>query len=271
MLHLPKTWAARVGAAIFCTALAGLMSGSVALAQSKPVVVFAAASLKNALDEIGEAWQRDTGKAVTVSFAASNTLAKQIEAGAPADVFFSADLDWMDDLDKKKLIQTQSRSNLLGNRIALIAPKDSTVDLAVKPGFELANALAGGRLAMGNVDAVPAGKYGKAALERLGVWADVKDKVAQAESVRAALLLVSRGEAPLGIVYQTDAAADPNVKIVAAFPEDTHPPIIYPVALTAAETNPDAAAFLAFLRSGKARPLFEKQGFTIMDKSASGS
>ncbi|MGO4705622.1 molybdate ABC transporter substrate-binding protein [Microvirga sp. 2MCAF38] len=251
--------------------LATLVGVPKANAQGQDVVIFAAASLKNALDDIGSAWERDTGKKISISYAASNTLAKQIEAGAPADIFFSADLDWMDYLVKKDLIETKSRSSLLGNRIVLIAPKDSKANLSLQPGLDLAKALEGGRLAMGNVDAVPAGKYGKAALEKLGAWDGVKDKVAQAESVRAALLLVSRGEAPLGIVYQTDAAADPNVKIVAAFPEDSYPPIIYPVAVTKASSNADAGAFLAFLRSAKAKPLFEKQGFTFLDKPASSS
>ncbi|MBF9233627.1 molybdate ABC transporter substrate-binding protein [Microvirga sp. BT350] len=252
-------------------ALAGVCMTSGAYAQSKDVVVFAAASLKNALDDINAAWEKETGKKAVVSYAASNALAKQIEAGAPADLFFSADLDWMDYVASKNLIQTESRSNLLGNSIVLVAPKDSTVQVSIERGFDLAAALGSGRLAMGNVDAVPAGKYGKAALEKLGAWNGVKDKVAQAESVRAALVLVSRGEAPLGIVYRTDAASDPSVKIVGTFPAESHPPIIYPVALLKASANPDAQAFLTYMRSTKARSLFEKQGFTFMDKPVSGS
>jgi molybdate transport system substrate-binding protein len=226
--------------------------------------VFAAASLKNALDEAAAQWQRESGKKVVISYAASNTLIKQIEQGAPADMFISADLDWMDYGQQKGLIKPDTRSNLLGNRLVLVAPKDSNVTADIKPGFDLAALLKGGRLAMGNVDAVPAGKYGKASLEKLGAWDGVKDKVAQAESVRAALLLVARGEAPLGIVYQTDAAADPTVKIVGTFPENTHPPIIYPIALTKESTNPDALAFLNFIRSPAARPIFERQGFTVL-------
>jgi molybdate transport system substrate-binding protein len=201
---------------------------------------------------------------VVISYAASNTLIKQIEQGAPADIFISADLDWMDYGQQKDLIKPDSRSNLLGNRLVLIAPKDSSVSANIQPGFDLAALLKGGRLAMGNVDAVPAGKYGKASLEKLGVWDSVKDKIAQAESVRAALLFVSRGEAPLGIVYQTDATADPSVKIVATFPENTHPPIIYPVALTKESANVDAQAFLNYLRSPAARAAFERQGFTVL-------
>jgi molybdate transport system substrate-binding protein len=235
-----------------------------AAAQNRDLLVFAAASLKNALDEAAAQWQRESGKKVVISYAASNTLIKQIEQGAPADMFISADLDWMDYGQQKGLIKPDTRSNLLGNRLVLIAPKDSNISANIQPGFDLVALLKGGRLAMGNVDAVPAGKYGKASLERLGAWDGVKDKIAQAESVRAALLLVARGEAPLGIVYQTDAAADPTVKIVGTFPENTHPPIIYPIALTKDSTNPDALAFLNFIRSPAARPIFERQGFTVL-------
>lgn len=258
------------------TAVAVLLLGaaplSQAAAQGRDVVVFAAASLKNALDEINAAWTRESGgKKATISYAASPALAKQIEQGAPADLFASADLDWMDYVQGKGLIRPHTRVNLLGNRIVLIAAKDAKVTVALAPGLTLSGVLGGGRLAMANVNAVPAGKYGKAALEKLGAWEGVKDKIAQAENVRAALLFVSRGEAPLGIVYQTDAASDPNVKIVGTFPEDTHPPIIYPVAVTKASANPDAEAFLDFLRSGVARAAFERQGFTVLNRPASGS
>jgi molybdate transport system substrate-binding protein len=235
-----------------------------ALAQVKDPLVFAAASLKNALDEIAAQWQRENGKKVVISYAASNTLIKQIEQGAPADMFISADLDWMDYGQQKNLIDTQTRSNLLSNRIVLVAPKNATTTLSITPGFDLASALKGSRLAMANVDAVPAGKYGKAALEKLGAWDGVKDKIAQADNVRAALLLVSRGEAPIGIVYQTDAASDAAVKIIGTFPEDSHPPIIYPVALTKTSTNPDARAFLRYIHSPAAKPAFERQGFTVL-------
>lgn len=237
-----------------------------AQAQPKDLVIFAAASLKNALDEASAAWVKQTGKpAPKISYAASNALARQLEQGAPADLFLSADLDWMDYAASKTLIRPETRVTLLANRIALIAPSDSTATVALAPGVDLSAALAGGKLAMGNVDSVPAGKYGKAALEKLGGWDKVKGQVAQADNVRAALLLVSRGEAPLGIVYQTDAIADPNVKIVGTFPEDAHPPIIYPVALTANTNNPDADAFLAYMKSAKARPLFAAQGFAVFD------
>jgi molybdate transport system substrate-binding protein len=250
------------------TAAAGLLACAVAeppaRAQSGDVLVFAAASLKNALDDVAAQWQRDSGKKVTISYAASNMLIKQIEQGAPADIFVSADLDWMDYGQQKDLIKPDTRSNLLGNRLVLVAPKDSNLGTTIAPGFNLAALLKDGRLAMASVDAVPAGKYGKAALEKLGAWDGVKDKVAQAENVRATLLLVSRGEAPLGIVYQTDAAADPGVKIIGTFPENSHPPIIYPIALTKTSTNADAKAFLAYVHSPAARAAFEKQGFTVL-------
>jgi molybdate transport system substrate-binding protein len=238
--------------------------GSAATAQSQPVLVFAAASLKNALDEIAGQWARETNKQARISYAASSALAKQIEGAAPADIFISADLDWMDYVGQRKLIKPESRANLLGNRIVLIADKDSKAEAKIEPGFPLKTLLGNGRLSMANVASVPAGKYGKASLEALGVWSSVQDRIAQAENVRAALLLVSRGEAPLGIVYRTDAASDPNVRIVGAFPESTHPPIVYPVALIASSANPDAAAFVAYLRSPGAMASFEKQGFTVL-------
>ena len=243
-----------------------------AQAQAKELVIFAAASLKNALDEAAATWVKETGKpAPKISYAASSALAKQLEQGAPADIFLSADLDWMDYVAGKKLIKPDSRVSLLANRIALIAPQDATAKVTLAPGVDLTAALGGSRLAMANVDSVPAGKYGKAALEKLGGWDKVKDKIAQADNVRGALLLVSRGEAPLGIVYATDAAADPKVKVIATFPEETHPPIIYPMAQTADSANPDAAAFLSFLRGPAARGFFEKQGFTVLNKPASAS
>jgi molybdate transport system substrate-binding protein len=243
-----------------------------AQAQSKELVIFAAASLKNALDEASAAWVRETGKAAPkISYAASSVLAKQLEQGAPADLFLSADLDWMDYAAGKGLIKPETRITLLANRIGLIAPADSTVALTLALGVDLAAALGDGRLAMGNVDSVPAGKYGKAALETLGAWDKVKDKVAQADNVRAALLLVSRGEAPLGIVYTTDAAADPKVRVVATFPQETHPPILYPVAVTKDSVHADAPAFLTWLRGAAPRAAFEKQGFTVLNKPANAS
>lgn len=230
------------------------------------VTVYAAASLKNALDAITAKWRAETGRKAKISYAASSALAKQIENGAPADIFMSADLDWMNYLAQRNLIKADTRHNLLGNRIVLVTAKDSRIGtIKIGPGFPLAEALGSdGRLAMGEVNSVPAGKYGKAALEALGVWPSVSARIAQAESVRAALLLVSRGEAPLGIVYQTDAAADPGVRIVDAFPENTHPAIIYPVALTASSKAADAGSLLAYLDGAAARVEFEKQGFTVL-------
>src|SRR5215510_5428233 len=190
-MTIRRSWLALLGAA----GLAWTAGTLPAVAQGKDVVVFAAASLKNALDDAAGQWQRETGKKVVISYAASNTLIKQIEQGAPADIFISADLDWMDYGQQKDLIKPDTRSNLLGNRLVLIAPKDANLSVDIRPGFDLAAPLKGGRLATANVDAVPAGKYGKAALEKLGAWDGVKDKLAQAESVRAALVLVSRGEA----------------------------------------------------------------------------
>ena len=236
-----------------------------AQARGGDLVVFAAASLKNALDAVNAEWQKETGKKARISYAATSALARQIEAGAPAQVFLSADLRWMDYLADKSLIKPETRSNLLGNRIVLIGPKGKAKAVEIKPGFDLAKLLGDGRLAVANVEAVPAGRYAKAALEKLGVWPSVSAKLAQAENVRVALRLVSRGEAPLGIVYQTDAAADPDVRIVGVFPENSHPRIIYPVALTANAAHPDAPAFLAYIRSAKAKPLFEAQGFTFLN------
>ncbi|RVN82396.1 molybdate ABC transporter substrate-binding protein [Sinorhizobium meliloti] len=232
---------------------------------AEKVTVFAAASLKNALDAINGEWLKQTGKEAIVSYAASSALAKQIEQGAPADVFISADLAWMDYLADRKLIKADTRSNLLGNRIVLVSGKSDAPAVEIEPGLDLAGLLGDGRLAMGAVDSVPAGKYGKAALEKLGLWPNVAGKVAGAESVRAALLLVSRGEAPYGIVYRTDAAADANVKVVGTFPEDSHPPIIYPVAITADSRNADAAAYLEFVRSPEAAALFQAEGFTVLE------
>lgn len=258
------------GLAVAVGGLAAMLLAGVpvAVAQEK-VTVFAAASLKNALDVVNAACEADVGEAATVSYAASSALAKQIEEGAPADVFMSADLDWMKYLSDKNLIKTDTETKLLGNQIVLVAPVDSTVTTIVAPNFDLAGLLGGGRLAMANVDAVPAGKYGKVSLETLGVWASVEGKVAQAENVRAALALVSTGEAPLGIVYKTDAAADPKVKVIATFPEDSHPPIIYPVAQIAGSRDAETPAFLKCLQSAKAKKLFEAQGFTVLAPVAS--
>ena len=233
-------------------------------ADDKGPVVFAAASLKDALDAADAGWTKESGKQVVPSYAASSALAKQIEQGAPADIFISADEDWMNYLAERKLIKPDTRFDLLGNTLVLIAPKDSKIETTIAEGFPLASLLGGGHLAMANTDSVPAGKYGKVALTKLGVWDSVKDKIAQADNVRAALKLVSTGEAPLGIVYGTDAKSDPNVKVIDTFPEGTHPPIIYPIAIMASSTNADAPALLAYLKSAAAQGAFKDQGFKIL-------
>lgn len=236
-----------------------------ALAQGKDVIILAAASLKNALDEASADWSRKTGKTTRIAYAASSALARQIEAGIPADIFISADVPWMDYVAERKLIKPASRTDFLGNQIVLIAGRDSKIDLKIDKGFNLRGALGNdGRLAMGSVEAVPAGRYGKAALEYLGVWPSVSDRVAQAENVRIALTLVSRGEAPLGIVYKTDAASEPAVRLIGTFPSDSHPAIIYPMALLSTSTNPDAQAFIDYLKTPAARPFFEKHGFVVL-------
>lgn len=231
---------------------------SVAHAQDR-VLVFAAASLKNALDEVSAAYARDR---VVVSYGASSTLAKQIENGAPAEVFISADLDWMAYLEKRGLVAEATRRNLLGNQLVLVAPRAQPVKLEPAPGFPIAKALGKGRLAMAEPTSVPAGKYAKAALEKLGVWAQVAGRIAPADNVRSALALVARGEAPLGIVYRSDAQAEPAVMVAGEFPSGSHPAIIYPAA-TLRGAKPGAAGFLAFLSSATARAIFEKHGFTV--------
>ena len=238
-------------------------------ADAKTITVFAAASMKNALDEVDAAYSTKSGVKIVASYAASSVLAKQLEQAAPADVFASADLAWMDYAIRKKAINETTRINLLGNKIVLIAPKGSKIDkVDIAHGFDFAKLIGDGRIAVGDVTSVPAGKYAKAALERLGAWPTAQPKLAMAENVRAALALVSRGEAVLGIVYETDAKVDPGVKIVGSFPEGSHPPIIYPIAATA-NANADTAAYLAFLRSAAAKTIFEKYGFTFLIKPIS--
>jgi molybdate transport system substrate-binding protein len=239
-------------------------AASPATAQEKTLTVFAAASMKNALDDIDAAYTAKTGVKVSASYAASSALAKQIEQGAPADVFVSADTDWMDYAIKQKNINEATRVNLLGNSIVLIAPKDSKIDnVNIGPGFDLAKLAGDGKIATGDVKAVPVGKYAKAALEKLGAWQAAEPKFAMAESVRAALTLVARGEAVLGIVYSTDAKVEPGVKIVGTFPADTHPPIIYPVAATTT-AKPETAEYLNFLKSSAAKTILEKYGFKFL-------
>jgi molybdate transport system substrate-binding protein len=225
--------------------------------------------MKNALDDVDAAFSAKTGVKVSASYAASSVLAKQIEQGAPADIFMSADTDWMDYATAKKAINEATRTNLLGNSIVLIAPKDSKIDkVTIGQGFDLAKLAGNGRIATGDVSAVPVGKYAKAALEKLGAWQAAEPKFAMAESVRAALTLVARGEAVLGIVYATDARVEPDVKIVGTFPADSHPPIIYPVAATS-NARPGATDYLAFLRTPAAKTIFEKYGFTFLIRPSS--
>ena len=237
----------------------------IAAAHAEDVTIFAAASLKNALDDVAASYEAVTGQSVLISYAGSSALAKQIEAGAPADIFFSADLAWMDYLAERDLIQSDSRQTLLGNEIVLVAPADSDASLTLAKGVDIADALGeAGHIAMANVDSVPAGRYGKAAFQWLGIWDAVALRVVQADSVRAALAFVATGEAPLGVVYKTDANSEPKVRVVGVFPPDSHPPILYPAALVASSTNPGAGAFFDYLRSDKAAPAYEKQGFTVV-------
>jgi molybdate transport system substrate-binding protein len=247
-------------------AVAGAFSLIVATSvhAAEKVTVFAAASLKNALDAVSAAWTADTQKETRISYAASSTLAKQIQDGAPADIFFSADMDWMTSLVEAQLIADGSVVKLLGNTIVLIAPADSRVVTKIEPNFDLRSLLEEGKLAMGDVKAVPAGKYGKAALQSLGVWAFVESKVVMTENVRAALKLVSIGEAAAGIVYFTDAKADQSVKIIGVFPANSHDQIVYPVGRVADSKNTDAAEFIAYLQSAKAQAIFKDQGFTVL-------
>jgi molybdate transport system substrate-binding protein len=255
--------------AAFAAAFVISVVPQMAAAQEKSITVFAAASMKNALDDVDAAYTKKTGVKVVASYDASSALMKQIEADAPADAFISADLKWMDYGSQKKLVKDDTRVNLLGNQLVLIAPRDSKIDnVAIKPGFDLAKLAGDGRIATGDVKAVPVGLYAQAALQKLGAWAAVEPKMAMTQNVRAALTLVARGEAPLGIVYSTDAKVEPGVKVVGVFPEDSHEPIIYPVAATVT-AKPDVTSYLAFLRSGEAKAIFEKYGFVVLTKPTS--
>lgn len=250
---------------LFALLALALALPGLALAQPAPVTVFAAASLKNALDDVDAAYAARTGKQARVSYAASSALARQIEQGAPADVFISADADWMDYVAQRRLIVDSSRRDLLTNHLALIAPAASPVALRVGKDMALAAALGDGRLAVAGPD-VPAGKYAKAALTNLGVWNSVAGRLAPADNVRGALLFVARGETPLGIVYDTDAKVEPKVRIVGLFPDSSHPPILYPAALVASSVNPDAAAYFKFLQGPEAAAAFRKYGFIVLPR-----
>jgi len=251
----------------FLTALAGAPQPSVAQEQ---ILVFAAASLKNALDDTNAAFTKATGVKVTTSYAASSALAKQIEQGAPADIFISADLQWMDYLGERKLIKPDSRINLLGNKLILVAPADSKIaNVAIAQGFDIAKLAGSSRIAVADVNAAPAGRYAKAALEKLGAWAAAEPKLAQAENVRATLAFVARDETPIGIVYETDAKVEPKVKIIGAFPDGSYPPVTYPVAATTTETKQSVPQYLHFLRTPVAKAIFEKYGFSFLIRPVS--
>jgi molybdate transport system substrate-binding protein len=230
-------------------------------ADKPPITVFAAASLTNVLQELGDGFTKQTSVPVRFSFAASSALARQIENGAPADVFFSADLEWMDYLQTRNLIQRGTRHDALGNRLVLIAPADSKIKLKIEPRFPLAKALGTGRLATGDPDSVPVGRYARQALTTLGVWSEVADRMVRADSVRSALAFVDRGEALLGIVYETDALIDKQVRVVDVFPAGSHPPIVYPIALTSA-AKPNADKFIAYIRGPAGDVAFKAYGFT---------
>jgi molybdate transport system substrate-binding protein len=242
--------------------LAGFGPEAAIGAEAQKITVFAAASTTNAVTDVARLFEQAYPVKVSLSFASSSTLAKQIESGAPADVYVSANPNWMDYLAEKKSIVLSSRSDLLSNRIVLIAPKSSTLEnVKIDSALDLKGLLGDGRFAMGDPDHVPAGMYGKKALENLGLWDSVKDKIARAKDVRAALVLVERGESPLGQVYATDAAISDKVKIVGTFPEDCHPPIIYPVAMV--KESADAKQFITFMKSEKSAEIFRKYGFSI--------
>lgn len=230
-------------------------------ADTRELTIFAAASLTNAMQDLGKAYTEKTGVKVTFSFASSSAIAKQIENGAPADMFVSADTEWMDYLQQRGLIDVPTRKDILSNRLVLIAPADSTVKLKIAPGFALAQALGkDGRLSTGDPDFVPAGRYARSALSNLGVWNDVADRLLRAENVRSAMAFVSRGEAPLGIVYLSDVGVDRKVRVVDTFPANSHTPIVYPAALVKG-SKPGAQDFFAFIQTSDARAVFEKYGF----------
>jgi molybdate transport system substrate-binding protein len=227
------------------------------------LTVFAAASTKTALDDVAEAWAEATDNHAVIAYAGSSALARQIQQGAPADVFISANVSWMDALDASGLIEDGTRRDLLGNQLVLIA-HDAIAPVEISPALDLTTMLSGNRLAMALVDAVPAGIYGKASLKTLGLWTEIQSSVAQADNVRAALALVATGEAPLGIVYATDAVAEPRITVVGRFPEYSHPPIIYPAAAISEGDLPLAKAFLQFLETDTARAIFQREGFVAL-------
>jgi molybdate transport system substrate-binding protein len=235
---------------------------------AKAPLVFAAASLQESLNAVADAWAAKHHERPTISFAASSALAKQIDAGAPADIFISADEPWMDDVQKNGFVSPGTRVSFLANKLVLVAPAGSSGTITIKPGFPLAKALGDGKLAMADPDSVPAGKYGKASLTALGVWPQVQAKVVRGDSVRSALAFVERGEAPYGIVYETDALASKKVRIAGVFPANSHPPITYPIARLSASAGRDAEGFRQFVISREGRAIFRKYGFTASPPSA---
>jgi molybdate transport system substrate-binding protein len=248
----------------FLLTAAGLAAAPGAAVAAAPVTVFAAASLQESLTAAAEIWKQAAGGVAKLSFGASSAMARQIRQGAPADVFLSADLEWMDWLAERKLIVPASRRNLLGNSLVLIAPAGSKTTVKIGKGMALAKALGSGRLSVADTTAVPAGKYARTALTALGVWPSVEGKLLPGENVRAALAYVSRGEAPLGIVYATDAKADPKVRVVGTFPPASHPAILYPGAVLTGSRNAAAASFLGFLQGPQASAVFRKAGFNLL-------
>jgi molybdate transport system substrate-binding protein len=245
-------------------AVAFLFTTGIAAAaeDNTPLVVFAAASLTDALNEVGTAFTKETGIPIKSSFAASSALAKQVESGAPAGVFFSADEEWMDYLEKKDLLTPGSRRDVLANKLVLVAPSDSKAHVKISSGKALLAAIGDARVATGDPDSVPVGKYAKAALTKLGAWEQLEPRLVRAENVRAALAYVARGEAPFGIVYLTDAKIEKNVKLLDTFPESSHPPIRYPIALTA-KADADAQRFVKYVSSKPASAIFQKYGFSL--------
>jgi molybdate transport system substrate-binding protein len=248
---------------VFLAGAAAALAPLPALAAG-PVTVFAAASLQESLTAAGAAWTGTSGVPVRFSFGASSAIARQIDQGAPADVFISADEAWMDWLADRGGLVLSTRRRLLSNQLVLIAPAGSRTALKIAPGMALGRALGSRRLAVADTTAVPAGKYARTALTRLGVWDQVEDRLLPGENVRTALAYVSRGEAPLGIVYATDARAEPRVRVVGVFPPSSHPPIVYPGAVTATSRNSGAAAFLGFLQGPRASVIFRRYGFGVL-------
>lgn len=250
--------------AMLCVAALWLLAAPGVYAQTRAgTTIYAAASLKECLDELTRQFEKQSGTKVLVSYAATSALARQIERGAPADIFISADLEWMNYLEQRKLVRAGTRTNLLSNRLVLIAPAASKAGLTIAPKFALAAALGSGRLAIADPASVPAGKYAKTALESLGVWGEVASRLAPGENVRAALALVARGETPLGIVYRTDAVAERKVRVIGEFPAYLHPPIVYPAAVLTDSRSPSAEALLHFLRTADARATWRKFGFVV--------